>query len=221
MTEPETHTSDSAGAAVYRAVKRAIATRAIEPGGKLNIAELAKIHSVSAIPVREALARLHAERLLVYEANKGYRVAPPATREDILKWQEARILIETAVASPLIAHATDEDVQYLKAVNKEISARQYSLNYEDYNFFIEQNALFHQRIISATKNHFIVGMYQSIGISSHSERWHEGEGVPDVHLIISEHEHIIHSIETRNVAEYTYAARQHIEKGFSRTLLAK
>ena len=48
----------------------------LPPGGRLNIDALARTLGVSPTPVREALARIEAEGLVVKEPRRGYTVAP-------------------------------------------------------------------------------------------------------------------------------------------------
>ena len=60
---------------VHGWLREAILTHALRPGEALNLDELARRHGVSPIPVREAVARLTAERLLVIRPHHGAQVA--------------------------------------------------------------------------------------------------------------------------------------------------
>ncbi|HEX7097600.1 MAG TPA: GntR family transcriptional regulator [Acidimicrobiia bacterium] len=78
---------------VYHSIRDAILRGEIAEGETLNHVALAKKFGVSRIPVREALQRLQAERLLVFEAYRGHRVASlgPEELEELI---EIRILLE-------------------------------------------------------------------------------------------------------------------------------
>ncbi|MCZ6588667.1 MAG: GntR family transcriptional regulator [Alphaproteobacteria bacterium] len=78
---------------VYREVRHALMSGAFEPGQKITVASLASALGVSAMPVRESLRRLAAERALEMQPNRSVRV-PRLSRPDILKLREVREHIE-------------------------------------------------------------------------------------------------------------------------------
>ncbi len=59
---------------VYREVRRALMGGSFEPGQKITVTSLAIALGVSAMPVREALRRLAAERALEMQPNRSVRV---------------------------------------------------------------------------------------------------------------------------------------------------
>jgi DNA-binding GntR family transcriptional regulator len=63
------------------------------PGTKVRLEELKTEFGVSWSPIREALARLAAEGLLMAEDQRGYRVAP-ASRDDMDEVLRLRMLLE-------------------------------------------------------------------------------------------------------------------------------
>ena len=69
------------------------------PGSRLNIDALAKTLGVSPTPVREALARIEAEGLIVKGPTRGYLVAPLIRLEDLHSLIDFRLLIEPAAAA--------------------------------------------------------------------------------------------------------------------------
>src|SRR6185437_2690885 len=66
---------------VYDALKERIMDQAVPPGSRLTIEVLAVDLQVSPTPVREALARLAAERLVTFEPFKGYATMPLLTQQ--------------------------------------------------------------------------------------------------------------------------------------------
>lgn len=62
---------------VYRAVRERIQGGTYGPGYRLVIDQLAREFSVSSIPVREAVRRLEAERLVVHTPHVGFQVTAP------------------------------------------------------------------------------------------------------------------------------------------------
>src|ERR1700719_2518042 len=78
---------------VYSALRDQLMRGGFEPGQKLKIAELANAFGTSAMPVREALNRLAAERAVECMPNRSVRV--PALSQDILQdLMETRFAVE-------------------------------------------------------------------------------------------------------------------------------
>jgi DNA-binding GntR family transcriptional regulator len=79
----------------YRAIKSDIVRGVRPPGERLRIEKLRTIYSIGPTPLREALQRLSADRLVVAEGNRGFAVAAldPVEFNDL---NTARIAVETA-----------------------------------------------------------------------------------------------------------------------------
>lgn len=88
---------------VFDELRAAIVGGRLLPDSKLNIAALAEELGVSAGAVREGLAMLEAEALVVSEPARGYRVSPVSKveLEDLVK---ARIEIEKLCLAEAIRH---------------------------------------------------------------------------------------------------------------------
>jgi len=80
---------------IYDQLKARIMDLVFQPGSRLNIDALAGELNVSPTPIREALARLAAERLVTFEAFKGYSVNQPLTPRQVADLMHVRRLIET------------------------------------------------------------------------------------------------------------------------------
>src|SRR3954471_21907613 len=78
---------------VYRRMKELILNGDIEPGGTVTIQSLADAFGVSAMPVREALHRLVAEKALTVVAGRS-RGIPPLNIDRLEDLTRARIEIE-------------------------------------------------------------------------------------------------------------------------------
>jgi DNA-binding GntR family transcriptional regulator len=88
--------------AVYKRLRSDILSCRLMPGKKLKVNELAASLEVSLGAVREALARLSAEGLVVSEAQRGFGVAP-VSEADLLDLTSVRIEIETTAVRRAIA----------------------------------------------------------------------------------------------------------------------
>jgi DNA-binding GntR family transcriptional regulator len=87
----------------------------VAPGARLNIDALARGLGVSPTPVREALARMEAEGLVLKEPRRSYTVAPLIGLDDLRALIDFRLMIEPAAAAAAARHATAEQATALEA----------------------------------------------------------------------------------------------------------
>lgn len=210
--------SESISYQVYKSLRKRIISGQDEPGTKLVISRLALEYGVSVIPVREALARLHAEKLLSFEQNKGYQISPVPSNEDMLKWHEARLMIEATIGEYVMDNITEQEILELEELNQMMLNEEYGADYQHYDKFIELNSQFHKKIVSITRNPYIVEMYGTLSYGPQVGRVHHGRGVPDIELLCQEHEAIIQAIKRGNVQKFILAVNEHIKGGYSRTI---
>jgi len=90
----------------YGALKRNIIQGNYVPGQKLKIDSLRDQMGISGGTVREALSLLTADRLVVSEGQRGFRVKS-ASREDLFDISETRILMERVAISQACMHGDD------------------------------------------------------------------------------------------------------------------
>jgi DNA-binding GntR family transcriptional regulator len=95
--------SGSASSTVYKQIRRDILNVSLQPHTKLRIEPLCKEYGVGASPIREALNRLSAERLVIQKDQKGFRVAP-VSAEDFKELTRARRLLNEVLLRESIAH---------------------------------------------------------------------------------------------------------------------
>jgi GntR family carbon starvation induced transcriptional regulator len=77
----------------YRRLRQDILWGVLAPGAPLRSDELRSSYGVGISPLREALSRLAAERLVTAVEQRGFRVAP-LTIEDVLDTLETRLVME-------------------------------------------------------------------------------------------------------------------------------
>ncbi|MDT8264202.1 GntR family transcriptional regulator, partial [Roseomonas sp. DSM 102946] len=65
----------------------------LPPRSRLRLRELSALYGLGTTPLREALARLAAEGIVVLEGQKGFSV-PPVTREHLLDVTRSRQVVE-------------------------------------------------------------------------------------------------------------------------------
>jgi DNA-binding GntR family transcriptional regulator len=132
---------------VHAWLRGAILTHALKPGEYLNIDELARRHGVSAIPVREAVARLASERLAVLRPHLGAEVAPldEDSVQDVFALLEG---LETASASRVAELATEVDLDELDAMLEVLGQ---AARREDAADWGRANTVFHLRLAAIAR----------------------------------------------------------------------
>jgi DNA-binding GntR family transcriptional regulator len=97
---------------VYSVLRDRLMRGGFEPGQKLKIAELASALGTSAMPVREALNRLAAERAIESMPNRSVRV-PSLSKESLRDLMEARFAIEGLAVARAAANMDEETLATL------------------------------------------------------------------------------------------------------------
>ena len=87
----------------YRLLRRDILTARLMPGAALKLAMLGEAYGVGWTPLREALSRLEAERLVTAVSNRGFAVAPVSRRE-LEDLSRARLVVEV----PLLLESVEK-----------------------------------------------------------------------------------------------------------------
>ncbi len=95
------------------------------PGERLNIDALTRTLGVSQTPIREAMARLEAEGLILKEPRRSYTVAPLITLDELRALIDLRLLIEPAAAAAAARNASPDDAAELIAFARSGGAGQY------------------------------------------------------------------------------------------------
>ena len=83
---------------VFDVLYDALLRVAVPPGGRLNIDQIARDLSVSPTPIREALARLEAEELVVKRPLAGYVAGSVLPRSDLVDLFDVRLRLEPWLA---------------------------------------------------------------------------------------------------------------------------
>jgi DNA-binding GntR family transcriptional regulator len=130
----------------------------IEPGQALTIRGLAAELGVSAMPVREALRQLVAERALELMDNRRVRI-PPMTIERFEELIAARIVLEAEAAARAMPYVTDALIAQLEAedvaINKAVAER-------DYDRWIGANYAFHSALYGAAGQSAFLPLIESL-----------------------------------------------------------
>ncbi len=142
---------------VYDALLALLMDQVLEPGSRASIDGLARDLGVSPTPVREALARLESEGLVVKQALKGYRVAPLLDEEGLRQLFEMRRLLEPFAARLAAGRLAREQLGELEELCAAMRASGEGLHegderFRDYRDFAAQDSAFHTAIAARSGN---------------------------------------------------------------------
>lgn len=216
---------------VYSSLRDSIVKNEMMPGDVLSIDSLAKELGVSPTPIREALAKLSAQGLVINARNKKARVAP-ITEEDVREIYEVRKLIEphaTELAAEGIANDPQlrEELEELKDLAYEIreTAEEGPLNSRQYEEYLGIDLSLEETVEMALGNSLLNNLLEqvsdhSLRIRSFTEASSE-KNVPEVVLANNaEHLEIIEKILRLDMEGVRKAVRNHLESAKSRTITA-
>lgn len=194
----------------HEEIQKRITDGMLKVDDRLIIDSLAREFGTSLIPIREALARLHAERLVTFEANKGYRVAPAPDVGELKQLFDARLILELGALERATPDVIPAVVQELEAINERIEKGRYGKTFSGYVDFVKLNAEFHACIVRLSQNDFIAEAYDRLGYHQRILRTLHGRGVPDIRQIVAEHAAIIDGLKRGSIELTRDALRAHI-----------
>ena len=191
-------------AMVYESLRDAIMQSRLTPGERLVIDDIAVKFAVSAIPVREALQLLQAERLVEQRPHVGAVVAP-LTINDAREIFALLSGLEMAVCAGAIERATREDI----AVLDDLVGKMESVA-ED-GRWIELNQRFHRAIAEIARMPRAVEMLARISGEWERLRRHcfHDVGRPDTAAADREHRAMIQALARKDGVALEDLVRSH------------
>jgi DNA-binding GntR family transcriptional regulator len=207
----------------YEILKERILDQKLPPGARLNIDAISKELSVSSSPIREALVRLEAERLVVLELYSGYSVAPQPTPQYLHKLLDFRILVEGACAD---TGARERDPATLATLTNLFATmaktNRLGTKYVEYRKFVEADAQFHMAIVDSAHNEVISGIYAGMHVILLQSRLYLNRrgGPTSSQTVLDEHRAILKAYEDGDGERAAQVIRDHLEHGRQRLLMA-
>lgn len=135
-----------------------IAERKLRPGMRLKENELAEVFGVSRARVRQVLAILEREGLVISEVNKGAFVAEP-TVEDARDIFHVRRTVEKRVLERLVGRL---DKSKLETIRKHVEQERVANGANDQRSIIKLSGGFHQMLADMSEAEFLSGMMRDL-----------------------------------------------------------
>lgn len=194
------------GGQVYEIIKLDICNGTYGPGYWLQEKELAAKLQVSRSPVREALRRLVADRLVIEKPNKGIFVRE-FTKKDIEEIYAMRVLIENYAIEETTKNLTSERennlihcLEYMKIAHK-------SKDLQDY---VKWDTRLHNMIITQCNNDTIDEVYQQVSFTVQQFRRYSFKEVERYKESIDEHEGIVMGIINNDASKACEINKKHL-----------
>lgn len=156
---------------VYNDLRRMLIEGRLQPGEQLKVAALCEALPANSSAVREALARLTAEGLVIAEPQRGYRVSPIAI-DDLRQLTDARIEIEALCLRRAIELG---DLAWETGI---VAARhaldrigQFDENGQPTDLGSRTHDDFHQAIVAGCDNRWLLQMREMLATQSERYRW--------------------------------------------------
>lgn len=204
---------------LYEELRRRIGDGRIAAGLHLSTMALSREFGISQTPVREALARLHADGLAEFSANRGYRVAPAPDALAYGHWMDARIAIEFGALGLIAPPISSGLIAKLEAANRTIRQppRARLSAHGEARGFEQANLDFHGALVEASGNPFLMRAWRQVAQTAQFNRTHlRSGGVLDRALIAEEHAKVIAALRRDDVVQAAEALRRHIADSLSR-----
>lgn len=145
---------------VYRKIKELIICYEISPGSKVNIDALSVLLKVSQTPIREALARLESDGLIMKVPLKGYSATPLLTVKEFHDLFQLRLLLEPwaagQAAKVINSHGRKAlDTEMLKT-KKSLKVR----HMDEFRILTEHDARFHTLVSELSGNDSVKAAFE-------------------------------------------------------------
>jgi DNA-binding GntR family transcriptional regulator len=192
------------GEQAYRYVRNAIQSGKLKPGDRLREVDLAESIGLSRTPIREALAKLEAEGLVLHDATRGIVVAE-LDYSMVTELYYMREVLEGTAARLAAQHASEVEISILEDL-----CRQYEASLGNEAMLARSNRQFHDTLQRCSHNRYLGNMLtvlhdalSLLGSTTLSNAERAAE-------TLREHEAVVDAVRNRDADGAEQALRMHI-----------
>lgn len=200
---------------VYQQLREKIVARALPPGHKINVDEVARQIDVSRTPVHEALALLAADGLVEVRPRRGTFVTEFGPR-DYAETLDVRRALEMLAAETICDHARQDDVRELEALIEDMErvVQEAENEAEAARRHHTMNLEFHLRLVNLSSNQRLVAMYEDLRAHLRIARVHVDarEWLSRLSMETREHEVIVCAIKDGDADRLKNALDTHLRR---------
>jgi len=200
-------------ALVCARLRRMVLTGVFPTRWRLREEALAEILGVSRTPVREALVRLHVDRLVARGPDGGYYVAE-VDLDSLRDLYELRITLELRGLSRSLEGFAELDVAVLEPLRDRWRGLHADLPAPD-AMFVEVDESFHVALSRATGNHVLAKTLETVNDRIRPVRMHDFLTEDRIEATVSEHLGIVAAVLDRDVPRALDRMRSHVGESMS------
>jgi DNA-binding GntR family transcriptional regulator len=200
--------------AIYQSLRRDIVRCVLLPGAKLRIDVVRERYgNVGSSPVREALNRLSAEGLVIYQEQRGFQVAP-VSRTELDELTRTRCLTNEILLRESIERgdaAWEDDVvlahHRLSRTAEFLADKTINPDYE------QRHRIFHASLVAACGSRWLLEFSEKLFELSERFRNLSAPGaLSDQRDVAAEHTQITQAALNRNVTETIRLSNEHVRR---------
>lgn len=205
----------STAAIAYWTIRDAIRKGVIRAGDRLIELDLAAALEMSRTPVREALRRLEAERLVEIAPRRGY-IVPTITLDELVDIFEIREVLEGLAARRAAQRMGPAE---LEALRDTVERRERAYDENDLPALRESTVQFHRLLRAGAKNGRLPELLALLFDANRSLGLHE-MAPKRVEAAIAEHRAIAEAIIARDAERAEQLTREHARNALRAQILA-
>ena len=195
---------------VYRQLCELILNGEIAPGQLITIQALADVFGVSAMPVREALQRLSAARVLAVISGRSIGI-PPLTSERLVDLRRVRLEVESLAAVWATPNIGAPEIEKLE---KSVRAMDAAVQSGDNRQYLRGNREFHFTIYHAARSESLLAIIETLWLQI-SPYFHLLRASGNYFKANKQHELVLDAIRRRDPAAVSLGVRNDIEAAYA------
>jgi len=192
------------GERAYRFIREGIQQQTFLPGERLREVELAATIGLSRTPIREALARLESEGLVVHDSMKGIMVAE-LDYSMITELYFMREVLEGTAARLAAQHASPVEISVLEDL-----CEQYAQAGNDQKMLALRNRQFHDTLYQCSHNRYLIKILMTLHDTLMLVGTSTLKDPVRVKETMEEHKAVVQAIKDRDPDRAEQALRKHI-----------
>lgn len=185
-------------------IREEILNGVLEPGQRLQEQHLAERYGVSRVPVRDALRRLEAERLIQVEANRGAFVSR-VTAEEASELLRVRLVLEELLCHDAAKNRTEAQLEELREI---VALGTSSVRGASPSQLVALNTRFHRLLGEASHNPTAAGLVEQLRVRSELE--YSGRLPKRAESSWKEHRAVFDAVEAGDPEEASRCIREHL-----------
>jgi DNA-binding GntR family transcriptional regulator len=199
---------------VYRQLCELILNGEIAPGQLITLQSLATAFGVSAMPVREALQRLSAARVLTVISSRSVGI-PPLTEERLSDLRRVRLEVESLAAIWATPNIAAAEIARLEGCVRSMSEAALAGDNKQY---LRWNRAFHFTIYEAARSDALLAIIETLWLQI-SPYFHLLHASGNYFRANEQHEIMLEALRARDAAAVSLGVRNDIEAAY-RVLIA-